>query len=59
MRFLEEIMSNEALLGIVISVVFGVAAFFVAKSIRSKRQSQRAESGSTAYQAGRDINQKS
>lgn len=51
-------MSAEMLgwLGVVLTAVFGVSAFFGVKRLRQTRQAQKAERGSTAYQAGRDIN---
>lgn len=51
-------MSAEMLgwLGVVLTVVFGVSAFFGVKKLRQSRQVQKVERGGTAYQAGRDIN---
>ncbi|MCJ2093269.1 hypothetical protein MKK67_12325 [Methylobacterium sp. J-072] len=50
-------MSADALAvtGIAITVIIGVAGFFVAKKVRSNRQNQRVGFGGTGYQAGHDI----
>lgn len=42
-------------LGIVLTVVFGIASLFGVKRLRQNKQAQRVERGGTAYQAGRDI----
>lgn len=41
--------------GLVLTLVLGVATFFVAKKVRKNRQSQSVKGGSTGYQAGGDI----
>lgn len=45
-----------AVLGIGISILFGVAAFFTAKVVRTRRYNQRQTvgKGATAIQSGRD-----
>jgi hypothetical protein len=49
-----------ALVGIVISVVLGIAGFFLAKTVRKKWLNQRAtaKNGSMIIQAGRDVNRR-
>lgn len=43
-------------LGLVFTVVFGVAAFFGVKNLRKNHQTQKIDRGSKGFQAGRDIN---
>jgi hypothetical protein len=47
-----------AMAGIIVTVILGVSAFFVARSIRKNRQSQNLSNGSTGYQAGGNIDLK-
>lgn len=51
-------MSAEAwgIAGILATVIIGIPAYFVAKTIRSNRQSQKIGSGGVGFQAGRDNN---
>ena len=42
------------LIGIVLTVIFGVAAFFAAKTIKSKRQNQKVGKNGIGIQSGRD-----
>lgn len=50
-------MSAEMLgwLGIALTVIFGVAAFFFARNVRRKTQNQKIDRGGIGYQAGGDI----
>lgn len=41
--------------GIVIAILLAIPAYFMTKSIRKNRQSQKVERDGTGYQAGRDI----
>jgi hypothetical protein len=43
-----------ALIGIAITVLFGIAALLVAKKVRRQRQIQKVGKGGSAIQSGRD-----
>jgi len=51
-------MSTEAwaVTGILVSLIVGIPAFFIAKKSRSNRQQQDVRSGGRGYQSGRDMN---
>lgn len=44
-----------AIIGIVLTVAFGIASLFMAKKIKKNRQEQSVGDGSTGLQAGGDI----
>lgn len=44
-----------AALGILVTLIIGIPAFFAAKSIKKNRQSQRVGKSGTGYQAGGNI----
>jgi hypothetical protein len=43
-------------LGIVVSLIFGIAGLAAAKHIKRKQQNQKISGDGTGHQAGRDIN---
>jgi hypothetical protein len=43
-----------AILGVVVTVVLGVAALFLAKRVKTNRQTQKVGKGGTGIQSGRD-----
>ncbi len=54
-------MSNEVLLGIVITVIFGVSAFFIVTKKKSVRVSQKNKNGTATMNnniIGNDVEQK-
>jgi len=50
------ILDNATLIGILITIIFGVAGFFVAKKVKKKSQKQIVRDNSVAIQSGRDTN---
>lgn len=44
-----------AMAGILVTLLVGLPAFFVAKTVRKNKQSQHIRESGTGYQAGRDI----
>jgi hypothetical protein len=44
-----------AIIGILVTLVVGIPALFMAKKVWSNRQQQNVRGGGSAYQAGRDI----
>lgn len=52
-------MDNNTLLGILLTIVFGVIGIFLGvRAIKKKSQSQTVREGSTGIQSGRDTNLK-
>ena len=44
-----------AIIGILVTLLLGIPALFMAKKVRSHRQSQHIRDSGAGYQAGRDI----
>lgn len=44
-----------AMVGILVTLLVGLPAFFIAKTVRKNKQSQNIRENGTGYQAGRDI----
>jgi hypothetical protein len=44
-----------AIVGILVTLIVGIPAFFAAKKVRSNRQHQHISGGGKGYQAGRDL----
>lgn len=44
-----------AIVGILVTILIGLPAYFVAKKVRSNRQNQKVSGDGTGLQAGRDI----